>query len=85
VSEPSFGFRIAYEFGTEELQDDWAVEPEVPGPIDYTNPAANVLEDLVVTNRLPDEGGHDNSSSGGRKKKASVSPHRRISAALSKS
>ncbi len=47
VNEPSFGFRIAYEFGTEELEDDWAVKPEVPGSIDNTNAAPKVLEDLV--------------------------------------
>jgi len=46
----------------EELEGDVPVELVVTGFVDDAHsPATKVIEDLVVGNRLTDEGGHDNS------------------------
>jgi hypothetical protein len=59
-----------------EFQCDDAVELGVVGLVDDAHAAfAELLEDLVVRNRLTDEARRDNSSSGGRMKKASLYPH----------
>jgi hypothetical protein len=69
-----------------ELQCPSTFRLAVLGPVDHPHATtAEVLESLLVRNRLTDEGGHDNFSTGGRMKKASAPPHRRVLDALSKS
>jgi hypothetical protein len=62
VNETLLGFRVSREIGREELQGDRAVELEVLGFVNNAHAsAAEVLEDLVVGNRLTNECSHDSS------------------------
>jgi hypothetical protein len=66
VDEPFLSVDVPGQFGREKLQRNGAFKAGVFGFIDHPHPpAANVLEDLIVRNRLTDEAYHDRFSSRG--------------------
>ena len=62
VDKAVFCFGFSGQIGREELQGDGAVKLEVLGLVNNTHAStAEVLEDLVVRNRLTEEWSHDSS------------------------